>query len=156
MSRSVPTHAEVDAVLQHFAEAEGAVLLSEPGFGEELRTALRVTLRVALSLQTIGDDPAKEPNALDMLRDDIRAAIEFFEHVESIAWGVAGIPRSSWPWPAPLSWHELRVAYTRDLDVLRAQATSLPDRYAALVRLARIQLIIWGMTFGLTSDGYIG
>lgn len=156
MVRKLPKRADIEALLERFGAAEGGVLLDEPGFEADLAIALRVTLLVGLALDSIGDDPASHFDAIDMLRGDIRAGIEAFEHVESVAWDMSGIEVGDWPWPASLSWEDLTSHFSRELGVLGSPDVLLQKRYATLVRLIRLQLALWGLTFGVAADGYIG
>jgi hypothetical protein len=155
MDRRTPDQESVATIVDHFRSGDGHVLLEEPDFEDDLAVAVRVTLLVGLTLDAIGDEPASAHEMIDFVRGDIFAAIEFFQHVESIAWGISGISVTDWPWPDSLRWRDLTSLYRRDLTTLASSATKLPDRYAALVRLIRLQLALWALSFGVTANAYI-
>ena len=155
MNRPIPSVLDVDMVLELFREEDGSVLLAEPNFEVELRVALRVTIQFGLTLEVVGSDPASHSFNISMIRDDIRSAIEFFEHVESIAVGLLGTKQRNWVWPGAFTWPDFTTEFAKELERLRAPAIPLVERYSAMVRLIRLQLAFWALTWGYSASGYV-
>jgi hypothetical protein len=153
----LPSNGEVTALLELFRSGDGSALIADSNFEKDLRVVLRVTLTGELLLNsTRSPSRSRDDDSIDMFRDDIRSAIEFFEHVETIALRFNDIERRSWPWPKSMTWSAFRDAYARDIAKLRSPRTALSQRYGALVRLIRQQLALWAITFGLSTRGYVG
>lgn len=148
---------QVNAVLAHFSRDGGEELTSDPHFNEALRVALRVTFLVGWWVETHAIDPTTGDAhaALDMIRDDIRAGVDFFEEIERSITTMSGIETTRWPWVAPLSLDSLAREYRNGIDVLTSSTSALLQRYAALLHLMRLELTLWAQTLGCAADGYV-
>ncbi len=149
--------------VERLASLFGSELASlDPGLETDLKVVLRVVLQTHQELQRLGQDPAAalaaDPSLhhdVDMLRDDIRSVLEFFEKIESWAAGLRGVQTVRWPWPEDISWSRLRAGFEVGLSKLGEADLALWQRFVQLVGLIRIELCFWGMTAGMTNSGFI-
>ena len=155
MTRRLPTKEEVARLGAEFGRGEGATLLADASFKDDLHVTLRVTLLTSFALESIGEEPCNARDDLDMLRDDIHSGIDSFEHVALTVASLSGIAQAAWVWRDSLSWSDVREGFREELRILTQSQTPLVDRYTCLVRLIRYELLIWSHTFGLTAQGFI-